>query len=86
MLKLTRHLFSWAPHSQYFEFYERAHLNHILAHQNPKTGMFTYMTPLMSGMPREFSTEDDSFWCCHRRTKLQHHQILCFHDKFFWLV
>lgn len=64
MLKLTRHLFSWTPHSQYFEFYERAHLNHILAHQNPKTGMFTYMTPLMSGMPREFSTEDVSFWCC----------------------
>ncbi|MDY7539334.1 glycoside hydrolase family 127 protein [Undibacterium sp. 5I1] len=64
MLKLTRHLFSWRPNAAYFDFYERGHINHILAHQNPKTGMFTYMTPLMSGMPREFSTEEDSFWCC----------------------
>ena len=47
-----------------FDFYERAHLNHILAHQDPATGMFTYMTPLMSGVKREFSSPTDSFWCC----------------------
>lgn len=64
MLKLTRHLFSWKADAHYFDFYERGHLNHILAHQNPKTGMFTYMTPLMSGVAREFSNEEDSFWCC----------------------
>ncbi len=26
--------------------------------------MFTYMTPLMSGTNREFSSPTDSFWCC----------------------
>jgi DUF1680 family protein len=64
MLKLTRHLFAWRPNGELFDFYERAHLNHILAHQDPTTGMFTYMTPLMSGTRREFSTPTDSFWCC----------------------
>lgn len=64
MLKLTRHLFSWQPSGALFDFYERAHLNHILAHQDPATGMFTYMTPLMSGTKREFSSPTDSFWCC----------------------
>jgi DUF1680 family protein len=65
MLKLTRHLFEWNPlESAYFDYYERAHFNHILAHQNPRTGMFAYMIPLMSGMAREWSTETNDFWCC----------------------
>ncbi|GJJ04683.1 hypothetical protein RugamoR64_52210 [Duganella rhizosphaerae] len=64
MLKMTRHLYSWAPDAAYFDYYERTHLNHILAHQNPRTGMFTYMTPLMSGVAREYSSEDNDFWCC----------------------
>ena len=64
MLKMTRHLYGWAPDAAYFDYYERAHLNHILAHQNPRTGMFTYMTPLMSGAAREFSSEENDFWCC----------------------
>ncbi|WP_031238640.1 glycoside hydrolase family 127 protein [Asticcacaulis sp. AC466] len=64
MLKLTRHLYSWSPQASYFDYYERAHLNHILAHQNPKTGMFTYMMPLMSGTAREYSSPDNDFWCC----------------------
>ena len=55
MLKLTRHLFQWNPQSTYFDYYERAHFNHILAHQNPKTGMFAYMVPLMSGTARTSS-------------------------------
>lgn len=64
MLKLTRHLYSWQPDAAYFDYYERTHLNHILAHQDPKTGMFTYMTPLMSGVPRAYSSEENDFWCC----------------------
>ncbi len=64
MLKLTRHLYAWQPSGDLFDYYERAHLNHILAHQDPATGMFTYMTPLMSGAKREFSAPTDSFWCC----------------------
>lgn len=64
MLKLTRHLFAWSPSSHYFDYYERAHINHMLAHQNPKTGMFAYMIPLMSGTARSFSSEFNDFWCC----------------------
>lgn len=64
MLKLTRHLYGWRPEGALFDNYERAHLNHILAQQDPSTGMFTYMTPLMSGVKREFSNPTESFWCC----------------------
>lgn len=64
MLKLTRHLFAWDPQSAYFDYYERAHFNHILAQENPRTGMFAYMVPLMSGTAREFSNEFNDFWCC----------------------
>ncbi|MEQ1924466.1 MAG: beta-L-arabinofuranosidase domain-containing protein, partial [Pyrinomonadaceae bacterium] len=64
MLKLTRHLYSWDTQSAFFDYYERAHLNHMMAHQNPKSGMFAYMIPLMSGTARNFSNEFDDFWCC----------------------
>jgi DUF1680 family protein len=64
MLKLTRHLWSWQPDAALFDFYERVHLNHILAHQHPQTGMFAYFMPLSSGSRRTWSTLEDSFWCC----------------------
>jgi DUF1680 family protein len=64
MLKLTRLLYARAPQANYFDFYERTHLNHILAQQNPRTGMFCYMTPLMSGEARAYSSPFDDFWCC----------------------
>jgi len=65
MLRLTRQLYSWRPDGALFDYYERAHLNHVMAAQNPKTGGFTYMTPLMTGVAREFSNPaDDPFWCC----------------------
>ena len=64
MLKLTRQLWEWRPTGDFFDYYERAHLNHVLAAQNPATGAFTYMTPLLSGSKREFSEPFDSFWCC----------------------
>ncbi len=65
MMKLTRHLYGWQPDGRYFDYYERAHLNHAMAAQHPQNGGFTYMTPLMSGVAREFSTDkDDAFWCC----------------------
>ncbi len=64
MLKLTRHLYGWQPEARLFDYYERAHLNHIMAHQEPATGMFAYMVPLMSGEHRSFSQPEDSFWCC----------------------
>jgi DUF1680 family protein len=64
MLKLTRHVHAWQPHASQFDYYERTHLNHVLAAQDPRTGMFTYMTPLMSGSTREFSSKENDFWCC----------------------
>ena len=65
MLKLTRHLWSWQPDGALFDYYERAHLNHVMAAQDPSTGGFTYMTPLLAGAERGYSsTDDDAFWCC----------------------
>ena len=65
MLKLTQHLYSWQPHGALFDFYERTHLNHVLAAQNPRTGGFTYMTPLMTGAERGYSgAAEEAFWCC----------------------
>lgn len=64
MLKLTRHLYAWKPEARLFDYYERAHINHILAQQDPATGMFAYMVPLMSGTARRFSKPFSDFWCC----------------------
>ncbi len=65
MLKLTRHLYGWQPDGALFDFYERAHLNHVMAQQEPVNGGFTYMTPLMTGTKRDFSARDgEEFWCC----------------------
>ncbi len=64
MMKLTRYLYIQQPLASYFDYYERTHLNHILAQHHPQTGMFAYLVPLMSGSHREFSTPFDDFWCC----------------------
>ncbi|MBS1002239.1 glycoside hydrolase family 127 protein [Acetobacter persici] len=64
MLKLTRQVYTWQPDSTLFDYYERAHLNHVLAAHDPQTGLFTYMTPTITAGVREWSTPEDSFWCC----------------------
>ncbi|MEZ5426813.1 MAG: glycoside hydrolase family 127 protein [Pyrinomonadaceae bacterium] len=64
MLKLTRHLFEWEPKRDYFDFYERALYNQILASQEPRRGMFTYFMSLKPGHFKTYSTPQDSFWCC----------------------
>ncbi len=64
MLKLTRHLFEWDPQALYADYYERALYNHILASQNPETGMMCYYVPLLSGSRKTYNTPNDSFWCC----------------------
>ncbi|MBM3302708.1 MAG: glycoside hydrolase family 127 protein, partial [Deltaproteobacteria bacterium] len=64
MLKLTRHLFSWEPSAETMDYYERALFNHILASQDPVTGMVCYYVPLRPGAFRTYSTPDNSFWCC----------------------
>jgi len=64
MLKLTRHLMQWKPDPAYADYYERALYNHILASQDPKTGMFAYFISMESGFFKTFSKPFNSFWCC----------------------
>ena len=76
MLKLTRELWLLDPdRAAYFDFYERALLNHLIGQQNPADahGHVTYFTPLNPGGRRgvgpawgggTWSTDYDSFWCC----------------------
>ena len=64
MLKLTRHLFAWRPEARTMDFYERALFNHILASQDPRTGMFVYFPALKPGHFKPYSTPTNSFWCC----------------------
>lgn len=64
MLKLTRYLFSWKPSSELADYYERALYNHILASQNPESGMMCYFVPLRMGTKKEFSDPFNTFTCC----------------------
>ncbi|MCO1598898.1 glycoside hydrolase family 127 protein [Micromonospora sp. RHAY321] len=76
MLKLTRELWLLDPdRAAYFDFYERALLNHMIGQQNPADshGHVTYFTPLNPGGRRgvgpawgggTWSTDYNSFWCC----------------------
>jgi DUF1680 family protein len=64
MLKLSRHLFAWDASAEKMDFYERGLFNHILASQDPSTGMMCYYVPLMPGAFKTFSNPDASFWCC----------------------
>ena len=64
MLKLTRHLFSWAPSAALGDYYERALYNHILASQNPEDGMMCYFVPLRMGTKKQFSDSLHTFTCC----------------------
>ncbi len=64
MLKLTRHIFAWGPDARVMDFHERALVNHILAAQDPRTGMFVYFLPLKPGHYKNYSMPEDSFWCC----------------------
>jgi DUF1680 family protein len=76
MLKLTRELWLIDPQrADYFDFYERALLNHLIGAQNPADshGHVTYFTPLRPGGRRgvgpawgggTWSTDYNSFWCC----------------------
>lgn len=64
MLKLTKLLFAETGDLKYADYYEKALYNHILASQNPETGMVTYYVPLGSGNRRGYCTPTNSFTCC----------------------
>ncbi len=64
MLKLTEHLYSWDHNSDYMDYYENALYNHILASQDPETGMKTYFVSTQPGHFKVYCSPDNSFWCC----------------------
>ncbi|MDQ0232555.1 DUF1680 family protein [Metabacillus malikii] len=64
MLKLTEHLFKWSKDVKYIDYYERALYNHILASQDPDSGMKTYFVATQPGHFKVYCSPDESFWCC----------------------
>ncbi len=64
MLRLTRYLFGWNPHSVYMDYYERGLLNHILASQHRASGMVGYLGYVDRPARKHFCTPDASWWCC----------------------
>lgn len=64
MLKLTRELFKITGEKKYADYLENAFVNHILASQNPETGMTTYFQSMATGYFKVFSSRWDDFWCC----------------------
>jgi hypothetical protein len=64
MLKLARHLYTWTADPRYFDYYERALLNHRIGTIQPRTGHTQYYLSLTPGAWKTFCTEDQSFWCC----------------------
>ena len=55
MRKITRQIFCWDPKPEYADYDERAMYNHILASQNPETGMMCYFIPLESGGSKTYN-------------------------------
>ena len=64
MLKLTRHLYGWAPDARLFDYYERAWFNGILGTMNKENGLTMYYVPLATGYWKVFASPRGSFWCC----------------------
>ena len=65
MMKLTRHLFGWAPQAHYMDYYERTLFNHRMGTIDPETGTTAYYLPLGSGYSKIYAKPFDSFWCCN---------------------
>ena len=95
MLRLTRELWVLDPNrAAYFDYYEKALLNHVVGAQNPADahGHVTYFTPLRPGGRRgvgpawgggTWSTDYTTFWCCQGtgvevNTRLM--EAIYFHD------
>ena len=89
MLRLTRHLFTLEPKARYADYYERALYNHILASQDPDTGMFTYYMSLKPGHYKTYSTAEGAFWCCvgsGMENHVRYGEAIYFHsDRDLWV-
>nr|WP_144922185.1 glycoside hydrolase family 127 protein [Paenibacillus bovis] len=64
MLILTELLYNWEQKAEYMDYYERALYNHILASQDPDSGMKMYFIPTQPGHFKIYNSPDNSFWCC----------------------
>jgi hypothetical protein len=64
MMKLTRHLFGWAPDARLMDYYERTLFNHRLGTINPEDGTMMYYLPLAPGYWKTFGKPFDALWCC----------------------
>jgi DUF1680 family protein len=86
MLKLTRQLFRTDPsRADYFDYYERALYNHILASQDPASahGFQCYYVPLRAGGIKTYSNDYQSFVCCHGtglESNTKYGESIYFHD------
>ncbi|MFI7545035.1 beta-L-arabinofuranosidase domain-containing protein [Actinoplanes sp. NPDC049599] len=86
MLKLTRQLFCTDPaRADYFDYYERALYNHVLASQDPASahGFQCYYVPLRAGGIKTYSNDYQSFVCCHgtgMESNTKYGESIYFHD------
>src|SRR5688572_19925512 len=64
MMRLTRSLYARDPQVAYFDYFEKALFNGILASQDPETGMNTYFQSTRPGYVRLYHKPFDAFWCC----------------------
>jgi DUF1680 family protein len=64
MAKLGRDLFRVSGDVKYADYYERVHINEILASINPDTAMTTYFKAMGTGYFKVFGSPTDHFWCC----------------------
>lgn len=63
MMRLFEYLFSFKQKSEYFDWYENALLNHILAQQD-ESGAKMYFVSLLQGHHRTYEKKYKSWWCC----------------------
>jgi uncharacterized protein len=64
MSKFAHDLFKTKGDVKYADYYERVHINEILASINPETGMTTYFKAMGTGYFKVFGGATDRFWCC----------------------
>lgn len=78
MIRLAEFLFRHSGNPAYAQYIEYNIYNGIMAqayfqeyhlngnkHQYPHTGLLTYFLPMKAGLRKDWSTETDSFFCCH---------------------
>lgn len=63
MMRLCEYLFSFEQKSEYFDWYENALFNHILAQQD-ENGAKMYFVSLLQGHHRTYEEKYKSWWCC----------------------